>query len=576
MQPTVYGELSILGYNGAVLPSVERSNRRTKSKFLLCKRQTPNGIKKSRHYIVDTPQATKAVQDKELHSISYAFSHSQAVIVEYAPDPETDMFQIGRSFEAPIDFVVNDTIQSNPNLGSPNQRNNHYNHRSNKLLNNNNLSAALIHHNYPSENNNLSRISDIPPFLGHHQILSGHVRYEQDVHMQQMQLIKPPELYSYHHPNSELLHSNYYSPPNHPSRHNMPVLLDNFNQNQQDYLNFQCPYLSRQNQQPHQSSVEQSAPRNSKSHNSPPSTISRFACRIIVDRDPPYTARIYAAGFDTAKNIFLGEKATKWEQGDSIDALTTNGVLLMHPRKNFPSCDDEKKKDNIDIKSYKGNWREVSVDGNIHAMRESRSASKKGARIDDESNVLQDGTLIDLCGATLLWRTQDGFKSSPSKESLENKVDLINASRPQCPVGLNTLVIPRKPVLSDLQRNEFLNDTEYANRQPYVYLKCGHVQGSHDWGTTKSNQRKCPICFSVGIVSKLAVGIEPSFYVDSGELTHAFNPCGHMASEKTVKYWSSVKIPHGTNFYHSVCPFCAVPLTQGQASTKLIFQDYVD
>ena len=36
------------------------------------------------------------------------------------------------------------------------------------------------------------------------------------------------------------------------------------------------------------------------------STISRFACRIIIDRSPPYTARIYAAGFDSGRNIFLG------------------------------------------------------------------------------------------------------------------------------------------------------------------------------------------------------------------------------------------------------------------------------
>lgn len=39
------------------------------------------------------------------------------------------------------------------------------------------------------------------------------------------------------------------------------------------------------------------------------STISRFACRIICQRTPPYTARIYAAGFDSSKNIFLGVSA---------------------------------------------------------------------------------------------------------------------------------------------------------------------------------------------------------------------------------------------------------------------------
>lgn len=36
------------------------------------------------------------------------------------------------------------------------------------------------------------------------------------------------------------------------------------------------------------------------------STISRFACRILVERNPPHSARIFAAGFDGGKNIFLG------------------------------------------------------------------------------------------------------------------------------------------------------------------------------------------------------------------------------------------------------------------------------
>lgn len=36
------------------------------------------------------------------------------------------------------------------------------------------------------------------------------------------------------------------------------------------------------------------------------STISRFACRILVDRNEPNRARIFAAGFDSSRNIFLG------------------------------------------------------------------------------------------------------------------------------------------------------------------------------------------------------------------------------------------------------------------------------
>lgn len=36
------------------------------------------------------------------------------------------------------------------------------------------------------------------------------------------------------------------------------------------------------------------------------STVSRFACRILCDRSNPRIARVYAAGFDSSRNIFLG------------------------------------------------------------------------------------------------------------------------------------------------------------------------------------------------------------------------------------------------------------------------------
>ena len=35
------------------------------------------------------------------------------------------------------------------------------------------------------------------------------------------------------------------------------------------------------------------------------STVSRYACRILCERKPPYTARIYAAAFDTNNKIKL-------------------------------------------------------------------------------------------------------------------------------------------------------------------------------------------------------------------------------------------------------------------------------
>lgn len=44
------------------------------------------------------------------------------------------------------------------------------------------------------------------------------------------------------------------------------------------------------------------------------------------------------------------------------------------------------------------------------------------------------------------------------------------------------------------------------------------------------------MCLVAGSVVKLTMGIEPAFYVDRGPPTYAFRPCGHMATEKTVKF----------------------------------------
>ncbi|XP_046422271.1 protein pellino isoform X1 [Neodiprion pinetum] len=408
--PVKYGELVILGYNG-FLPPGDRGRRR--SKFVLVKRQTASGVKRSKHYVVKTPHSSKAILDTTQHSISYTLTRTQAVIVEYNEDEDTDMFQIGRSSETPIDFVVMDTCPGGAEGGSA-----------------------------PSSEGRVAQ-----------------------------------------------------------------------------------------------------------------STISRFACRILADRTDPRTARIYAAGFDSSRNIFLGEKATKWQENREIDGLTTNGVLIMHPRGQF--CGGE---------AECGLWREVSVGGGVFSLRESRSAQQKGCVVEDENNELQDGTLIDLCGATLLWRSAEGLAKSPTKHDLEELVDAINAGRPQCPVGLNTLVIPRKAATDSAQQH-----------QPYVYLKCGHVQGHHDWGQEKDKvTRRCPMCLVAGPIVKLCMGIEPAFYVDSGPPTYAFSPCGHMATEKTVKYWAHVAIPHGTNGFDAVCPFCAVPLEGTPGYVKLIFQDNVD
>ncbi|XP_061757076.1 E3 ubiquitin-protein ligase pellino homolog 2 isoform X2 [Nerophis ophidion] len=299
-----YGELVILGYNGS-LPTGDRGRR--KSRFALYRRAKANGVRPSAVHILNTPQDSKAVHSRGQHSISFTLSRNQTVVVEYCHDNNTDMFQIGRSTESPIDFVVTDT--------------------------------------------------------------SGGSKEGED------------------------------------------------------------PSIA-------------------------PSTISRFACRVVCERHPPYTARIYAAGFDSSKNIFLGEKATKWKNPDGhMDGLTTNGVLVMHPE-GFP--EDPKQ----------GLWREISVCGDVYALRETRSGPSRGKLAEGESSALRDGSLVDLCGATLLWRTGEGLMRAPTLRHLEALRQELNASRPQCPVGLSTLAFPSLP------RSH--RTAQHGNHPP-------HLQGPQRW-----------------------------------------------------------------------------------------------
>lgn len=44
----------------------------------------------------------------------------------------------------------------------------------------------------------------------------------------------------------------------------------------------------------------------------------------------------------------------------------------------------------------------------------------------------------------------------------------------------------------------------------------------------------------------------------------------------SCRYWAKVDIPHGTNGFQAVCPFCATPIVGSPGYIKLIFQDNLD
>lgn len=74
---------------------------------------------------------------------------------------------------------------------------------------------------------------------------------------------------------------------------------------------------------------------------------------------------------------FIQEKAAKWKTSDGqMDGLTTNGVLVMHPRNGFSQD------------SKPGVWREISVCGNVFTLRETRSAQQRGKMVGTHAKLL--------------------------------------------------------------------------------------------------------------------------------------------------------------------------------------------
>ncbi|CAF0732598.1 unnamed protein product [Didymodactylos carnosus] len=369
----------MIWYNGSI-PNGDRGRR--KSKFILKERSQANGLKALGQHLCKNTAEVQELTTANVHSIAYTLSRNQTVVVQYTRDEETDMFQVGRSPESQIDFIVMDTV---PNAKTSDELN----------------------------------------------ILQ--------------------------------------------------------------------------------------------------STISRFACRIVVQRKPPYTAKIYAAGFDSSKNIFLGEKAIKWRnEKNEIDGVTTNGILLMHM-----DCG----KFNSGARPTK--WKEISVGGRVFDLSEGR------LKFNYQSAVKY-------------------FIFYQTRRLLEIELEQLNSTKPQCPVGLNTLVIKTVSPPSN-----------FDGQIPFVYVSCGHVHGNHDWGVKEELKRECPLCRTIGSYIPITMGIEPSFYISCSDstTTHCFQPCGHITSESTALHWSKIKVPLGCRGLKSICPFCSTALSEVKPFVKLIFQD---
>ncbi|XP_029656126.1 E3 ubiquitin-protein ligase pellino homolog 3-like [Octopus sinensis] len=115
-------------------------------------------------------------------------------------------------------------------------------------------------------------------------------------------------------------------------------------------------------------------------------TVSRFACRLLVSRDPPHTTKLYAGGFNDEHFLTLNQS---FQRLGSWDGFTTNGVFIRHAG---PAQE----------------WKEVSVRGGVFPHRTIRTSMEPCG-----DNTLHDGSLIDLGGLTFIWRNPFARLTTP-------------------------------------------------------------------------------------------------------------------------------------------------------------------
>lgn len=275
------------------------------------------------------------------------------------------------------------------------------------------------------------------------------------------------------------------------------------------------------------------------------STISRYSCRIICNRNPPYKSYIFAGCYDASRNMKIS--GPSWlSLKDKIDGFhSKNGVLIKKCATEF----------NNDSLHHSGPWVEVTASGNVYSLRSQRGGITLGRKIEDIDNELTDRTLIDLGGVTLLWRSEN-IRDKFSEKLPLYAVDSMISNNTSSFWQLSDFAFPGENLTFD----EFEQD-----QKPWVFLRCGHVHGwINELEVEDINETEtlhiCPECRLETKHVPLILGEESSFYFDNGPISHCFVPCGHVCSMLTARYWWQCKGPQFDRPSVSICPFCACAL----------------
>lgn len=179
------------------------------------------------------------------------------------------------------------------------------------------------------------------------------------------------------------------------------------------------------------------------------------------------------SGFNEKKAISLidNKHIINRPSKPEFDVLTAFGVKLWHPN----------------LKK----WAEVSYNGNIYDIR--KNVDEIGLEMNDNefTNELLDGSIIDLCGISIMFQ-----KSPPSSSTLNPQmiINEINESKPQCPVLLHSIEFqylnPRQRAIRAIKNLEesmigyhipgslHVPTVDYSDiaeqHRSFVFPSCGH------------------------------------------------------------------------------------------------------
>ena len=162
-------------------------------------------------------------------------------------------------------------------------------------------------------------------------------------------------------------------------------------------------------------------------------------------------------------------------------------------------------------------------------------------------------------------------------------VDELNAGKPQCPVGLNTLVLPRKSTLPPPDQTPYVIWNAGTSRATTTGVKKEEKTGLARYALKWA---RFPIVYGSG--ASLLGGSRTTYLRFQSVRSHGFRENSQVTNDfffyilliaqhfyDSTRYWGAIPIPHGTNGFIGKCPFCATPL-EDRGFAKLIFQDHLD